>query len=159
MILFLCSLSAIQYAVFVLPKHFVDVLRRWIKAFWVYHFTQDCEANETVVLPQANNFLQYKLNGIQLLMYVLFISIVWSTFQYNFICTMPTSLRSYVAFYHYVAHYAQATLKRFESNGQWCSQKALLLRYLPRSWVLLWWRLWITFISFGMACLSKKVNH
>ena len=35
--------------------------------------------------PCLKQFLQYKLNGIQLLMYVLFIPIVWFTFQYNFI--------------------------------------------------------------------------
>ena len=54
------------------------------KAFWVSHFTPDSGANETVSSVSNKQFLQYKLNGIQLLMYVLFIPIVWFTFQYKF---------------------------------------------------------------------------
>ena len=51
-----------QYAVFVIPKHFVEVLRRWKKVFWVSHFTPTCRANETVPLSQTNNF--YNINWI-----------------------------------------------------------------------------------------------
>ena len=54
------------------------------KVFWVSHFTPDSGANETVSSVLNKQFLQYKLNGIQLLMYVLFIPIVWFTFQYKF---------------------------------------------------------------------------
>ena len=50
------------------------------KSFLGVSFYPGCGANETVSLQ----FLQYKLNGIQLLLYVLFIAIVWFTFQYNF---------------------------------------------------------------------------
>ena len=54
------------------------------KCFWMPHFTPDCGANETVPPASNQQFLQYKLNGIQLLMYVLFISIVSFTLQYSF---------------------------------------------------------------------------
>ena len=37
-----------QYAVFVLPRHFVEVLRRCKKTFWVSHFTLNWGANQTV---------------------------------------------------------------------------------------------------------------
>ena len=73
-----------QYAVFVLPRYFLEVLRRWKKVFWVSHFAPDYGANETVPPASNKQFLQYKRNGIQLLMYMLFIQIVWFTFQYNF---------------------------------------------------------------------------
>ena len=49
------------------------------------HFTPDCGANKTVLPASSKQFLQYKLNGMPLLMRVLFIPIVWFTFQYNFI--------------------------------------------------------------------------
>ena len=35
-----------QYAVFILPKHLVEVLSRWKKVFWVSHSTPVCGANE-----------------------------------------------------------------------------------------------------------------
>ena len=37
-----------QGAIFVLPNHFAEVLRRLKKVSWVSHFTLDCGANETV---------------------------------------------------------------------------------------------------------------
>ena len=48
------------------------------------YFTPGCGANETVFPASNKQILQYKLNGIQVLMYVLFIPIVWFIFQYNF---------------------------------------------------------------------------
>ena len=73
-----------QYAVLILSKHLVEVLSRWEKVFWVSHFTPDCGANETVPPASYYIFLQYELNGLQLLTCVLFIQIVWFTIQYNF---------------------------------------------------------------------------
>ena len=49
-----------------------------------HHFTPDCVSNETVPPASNEQFLKYKLNGIQFLMYVLFIPTVWFTFHYNF---------------------------------------------------------------------------
>ena len=73
-----------QFAVIILPKHYVEVLSSWKKVFWVSHFTPDCGVNETVPPASYLIFLQYELNGLQLLTCVLFIPIEWFTFQYNF---------------------------------------------------------------------------
>ena len=54
------------------------------KSFLVSHFTPGCGENETVPSALNKQFLQYNLSVIQLLMYVLFITIIWFTFQYNF---------------------------------------------------------------------------
>ena len=54
------------------------------KSFLVSHFTPGCGENETVPSALNKQFLQYNLSVIQLLMYVLFITKIWFTFQYNF---------------------------------------------------------------------------
>ena len=54
------------------------------KSFLVSHFTPGYGENETVPSALNKQFLQYNLSVIQLLMYVLFITIIWFTFQYNF---------------------------------------------------------------------------
>ena len=66
-----------------LPKHFVEVLRRWKKVFG-YLILPGLWGKWDRPTVSNQQCLQYKLNGIQPLMYVLFIPIVWFTFQFNF---------------------------------------------------------------------------
>ena len=67
----------------------LSILQKLKFFFWVSHFTPDCGANETVLPDSNKQFLQYKLNRIQLPIYVLFIPIKSFTFQVQFYALCP----------------------------------------------------------------------
>ena len=78
------------YALFVIRKHFVEVLGRWKNVFWVSHFTPDCGTNETVPLPQTNN--SYNINWVG------YLSQYHDLPSSTILCIMPNSFRSYIEF-------------------------------------------------------------
>ena len=101
-------------------RSFKEIKKRF---FWVSHFTPDCGAIETVFPVSNKQFLQYNLKGIQLLMYMLFIPIVWFAFQYNFM------------------HYTQ-----FFKESYWVSL-CLKCLIMPRTTLLLF-NIWCFFVCY-----------